>query len=149
LFEVGSGSSADVSLSYLPLSHIAEQIATIHGPAIAGSTVYYAESLEKLADNLKECRPTVFFGVPRIWEKLHAALLPRLAEATGVKRQLVAWARKVCGEVNARRGRGDPLPPWLEIQYRLADRLVVGKIKAALGFDRVRRLVSGAAPIAL
>src|SRR6185436_14914565 len=72
-------------------------------------------------------------------------LAPRLAEATGVKRQLVAWTRKVCAEVNARRGRGDPLPPWLEVQYRLADR----KIKAALGFDRARRLVSGAAPIAL
>jgi long-chain acyl-CoA synthetase len=137
-----------VSLSYLPLSHIAEQMGTIHIPATAGSTVYYAEALEKIADNLKECRPTAFFGVPRIWEKFHAVLAPKLGEVTGAKRLLVAWSRKVCTEVNARRDRGLPLPRSLELQHRLADRLVIGKIKAALGFDRAHRLVSGAAPIA-
>jgi long-chain acyl-CoA synthetase len=110
--------------------------------------VYYAESLEKIADNLKDCRPTTFFGVPRIWEKFHAALAGRLAEATGVKRRLVEWSRKVCAEVNARRDRGEALPRRLELQYRLAHRLVIGKIKAALGFDRARNLISGAAPIA-
>ncbi len=148
LIEVGGGRGDEVSLSYLPLSHIAEQMATIHMPATLGSTVYYAESLEKIADNLKDCRPTTFFGVPRIWEKFHAALAGKLAETTGVKRRLVEWSRKVCAEVNARRDRGEALPRRLELQYRLAHRLVIGKIKAALGFDRARNLVSGAAPIA-
>ena len=148
LVEVGGGRGDEVSLSYLPLSHIAEQMATIHMPATLGSTVYYAESLEKIADNLKDCRPTTFFGVPRIWEKFHAALAGRLAETTGVKRRLVEWSRKVCAEVNARRDRGEPLPRRLELPYRLAHRLVIGKIKAALGFDRARNLISGAAPIA-
>jgi long-chain acyl-CoA synthetase len=148
LAEIGSGASSDVSLSYLPLSHIAEQMATIHMPATVGSAVYYAESLDKIADNLKECRPTVFFGVPRIWEKLHAGLAARLGEATGARRRLVEWARRVCTEVNAQRDRGEALPRALDLQYRLADRLVLGKIKAALGFDRARRLLSGAAPIA-
>jgi long-chain acyl-CoA synthetase len=148
LSEVGGGASEDVSLSYLPLSHIAEQMGTIHMPVTAGSTVYYAESLEKIADNLKECRPTVFFGVPRIWEKFHAVLSGRLGEATGVKRRLVDWARGVCSQVNARRDRGDALPRGLELQYRLAHRLVIGKVKTALGFDRARSLISGAAPIA-
>ena len=148
LVEVGGGNDGDVSLSYLPLSHIAEQMATMHIPATAGSTVYYAESLEKIADNLKESRPTVFFGVPRIWEKFHAALARKLDEVTGLKRGLLGWARKVCTEVNARRDRGEPLPRGLELQYRLADRLVLGKLKRALGFDRARSLVSGAAPIA-
>ncbi len=148
LIEVGGGRGDEVSLSYLPLSHIAEQMATIHMPATLGSTVYYAESLEKIADNLKDCRPTTFFGVPRIWEKFHAALAGKLGETTGVKRRLVEWSRKVCTEVNARRHRGEPLPRRLELQYRLAHRLVIGKIKAALGFDRARNLVSGAAPIA-
>jgi long-chain acyl-CoA synthetase len=148
LIELGGGHPDEVSLSYLPLSHIAEQMGTIHMPATVGSTVYYAESLEKIADNLKECRPTVFFGVPRIWEKFHAVLAGKLGEATGVKRRLVEWSREVCTEVNARRDRGDPLPRWLELQYRLANRLVIGKIKAALGLDRAHLLLSGAAPIA-
>jgi long-chain acyl-CoA synthetase len=148
LIDVAGTPTDDVSVSYLPLSHIAEQMATIHMPATAGSTVYFAEAIEKLADALKDARPTVFFGVPRIWEKFHAVLAARLAEQTGAKQKLIAWARRVCSEVNARRDRGEPLPRALELQYRLADRLIMKKLKAALGFDRVRDLISGAAPIA-
>jgi long-chain acyl-CoA synthetase len=148
LISIGGARDGDVSLSYLPLSHIAEQMATIHMPATAGSTVYFAESLEKIPDNIKESRPTVFFGVPRIWEKFHAALAAKLGEVTGVKKRLVEWARGVCSEVNAHRDRGEPLPRMLEMQYRLANRLVITKLKTALGFDRANTLISGAAPIA-
>jgi long-chain acyl-CoA synthetase len=149
LLDVAGSRPPDVSLSYLPLSHIAEQMATIHMPATAGSTVYFAESLEKIADNIKDCRPTVFFGVPRIWEKFHAVLSAKLGEVTGVKRRLVDWSRTVCREVNARRDRGEALPMALELKYRLAQRLVIGKLKTALGFDRADFLISGAAPIAV
>ena len=64
----------DVSLSYLPLSHVAEQILTIHGPMAMGSVVYFAESIEKLGENLADVRPTVFMGVPRVWEKIQAKM---------------------------------------------------------------------------
>ena len=148
LVDVGMSGRDTVSLSYLPLSHIAEQMGTIHGPATAGSTVYFAESIDKVADNLKECRPTVFFGVPRIWEKFHAGLTHKLGEVTGTKRRLIDWARKVSTKVNAHRDRGAPIPRLLGAQYALAERLVLGKLKAALGFDRVHTLISGAAPIA-
>jgi long-chain acyl-CoA synthetase len=148
LLDMGGRRSDDVALSYLPLSHIAEQICTVHMPATSGGTVYFVESLEKLADNLKDARPTVFFGVPRIWEKFHAVLAGKLADATGVKKRLVEWARRVCAEVNARRFRGESLPKSLQLQYRLADRLVISKVKQALGLDRVQELFSGAAPIA-
>jgi long-chain acyl-CoA synthetase len=143
-----SDGATDVSLSYLPLSHIAEQMASVHMPVTAGSTVYFAESLEKLADNLKDARPTVFFGVPRIWEKFHAGLSAKLGEVKGGKRKLVDWARRVCTEVNAHRDRGTRIPRLLAMQYALANKLVIGKIKTALGFDRARALISGAAPIA-
>ena len=148
LISIGNGADSDVGLSYLPLSHIAEQMASVHMPATAGSTVYFAESIEKLADNLKEARPTVFFGVPRVWEKFHAVLAGKLSEVTGAKAKLIAWARKVCADVNAHRDRGAPIPRLLELQYRLANKLVIVKLKTALGFDRARSLISGAAPIA-
>ena len=149
LIDTGGGKvDGDTSLSYLPLSHIAEQMGTIHMPATAGTTVWFAESIDKLGDNLKESRPTVFFGVPRVWEKFHAGLSAKLGEVTGGKRRLVDWARRVCTEVNACRDRGAPIPTLLQLQYALANRLVIGKLKAALGFDRARVLSSGAAPIA-
>jgi long-chain acyl-CoA synthetase len=149
LIDVAGGNfETDVSLSYLPLSHIAEQMATIHMPATQGSCVYYGESLEKLLDDLKEARPTVFFGVPRVWEKFHAALSAKLSQVTGVKAKLVGWARKVCAQVNAHRDRGERIPRRLALQYALANKLVIAKLKTALGFDRARSLISGAAPIA-
>ncbi|MEP6863446.1 MAG: long-chain fatty acid--CoA ligase [Deltaproteobacteria bacterium] len=148
LLDIAGRPTDDISLSYLPLSHIAEQMCTVHMPATAGSTVYFAESLEKVPENLKEARPTAFFGVPRIWEKFHAGLSGRLAQATGVKKQLATWARGVCSRVNAHRDRGEAIPTALGLQYKLADRLVISKVKAALGFDRAVRLYSGAAPIA-
>src|SRR5688572_4003141 len=148
LLDMGGRRTDDVGLSYLPLSHIAEQMASIHVPATSGSTVYFAESLDKIPDNLKDARPTVFFGVPRIWEKFHSVLAGKLADATGAKKFLVEWARKVCSQVNAHRFRGEPIPKVLDLQYRLVDRLVISKIKQALGFDRVQELFSGAAPIA-
>jgi long-chain acyl-CoA synthetase len=147
LMEVGGGRDSDVSLSYLPLSHIAEQMATIHMPATAGSTVYFAESIEKVPDNLKEARPTVFFGVPRIWEKFHAGLAAKFGEVTGGKKRLLDWAREVCSEVNARLDRNERVPMLLDAQYRLANKLVISKLKLAIGFDRARSLISGAAPI--
>jgi long-chain acyl-CoA synthetase len=143
-----SMSSSDVSLSYLPLSHIAEQMFTIHAPITAGSIVYYAESMEKLKDNLAEARPTVMFGVPRVWEKFHAALNAKFREATGIKAVLLGWARGVGAEVDALRAKGQEPGGWLGIKYKLANKLVFSKMKAALGLDRAKTLVSGAAPIA-
>jgi len=148
LLAMGGFRRDDVSVSYLPLSHIAEQMCTVHMPATTGSTVYFAEAIDKVPDAIKDARPTVFFGVPRIWEKFHAVLAGKLAEATGGKARLVAWARKVCREVNQYRDRGATPPLTLELQYRVATRLVISKIKTALGFDRVAELFSGAAPIA-
>jgi long-chain acyl-CoA synthetase len=148
MIETGGAGENDTGLSYLPLSHIAEQMATIHIPATSGAQIYFAESIEKVPDNLKEVQPTVFFGVPRIWEKFHAGVTAKLGEATGAKKHLVAWTRLVCADVNARRNRGEPLPPLLDLQYKLANKLILSKLKPALGLGKARLCVSGAAPIA-
>ncbi len=148
MVDLGGGRDTDCSLSYLPLSHIAEQMATIHMPATTGSAVYYAESIEKVPDNLKEVQPTIFFGVPRIWEKFHAGVAAKLAAATGGKKALMDWTRKVCLEVNAKRCKGQEPGKLLELQYKLADKLVLSKLKPALGLSRARVCISGAAPVA-
>ncbi len=137
----------DCVLSFLPLSHIAEQLVTIHGPITFGGAAYYAESMADVPGNLKEVQPTIFFAVPRLWEKFYAKVQTKLEETTGPKVHLIKWVRGVCTEVSAHRNRGQDLPLALEIQYKLADKLVLSKLKPALGLSRARFCVSGAAPI--
>jgi long-chain acyl-CoA synthetase len=141
------GQASDVVLSYLPLSHIAEQSFTIHGAITFGSTVYFAESIEKVPDNIKEVQPTIFFGVPRIWEKFHAGISAKLGEAKGAKRAIASWARKVGSQASKLRHTGQEPAGLLGLQYRLASKLVFSKLKPAIGLGRARACVSGAAPI--
>jgi long-chain acyl-CoA synthetase len=138
----------DCGLSYLPLSHIAEQMLTIHVPATIGSAIYYAESLAKVADNLREVQPTVVFGVPRIWEKIHATVSGKLAEVTGAKKSLIEWARRTASRVRERGNRGQAPGVALGLQHRLARKLVLDKLRTAIGLGRAEMCASGAAPIA-
>ncbi|MFO7563297.1 MAG: long-chain fatty acid--CoA ligase [Enhygromyxa sp.] len=135
----------DTSLSYLPLAHIAEQTFTIFVPVTTGSQVYFAESIEKVPDNLKEVQPSVFFGVPRIWEKFHAGINAKLGQASPLKAKLVGWARRVGAAAAEQRSRGGQ-PSGLA--YTLASKLIFSKLKPAIGLGNARVCVSGAAPIA-
>jgi long-chain acyl-CoA synthetase len=136
----------DLSLSYLPLSHIAEQMFSIHAPISVASQVFFAESLDKLPDNLKEVSPTMFFGVPRIWEKFYAKINIALEGLTGVKKKLIPWTMKVAKEVNELRNRGMAPSGLLRFKYKIA-RKVLGKLKAKIGLGMARMCISGAAPI--
>ncbi|MDF1664958.1 MAG: AMP-dependent synthetase/ligase [Planctomycetota bacterium] len=137
----------DACISYLPLSHIAEQMFSLHCPATVGAQVYFAESREKLLENMKEIQPTLFFGVPRVWEKMHSKLAAGLGQATGIKGALVKWARGVAGQMHALSFEGREAGPWLAWQYRFANKLFT-KIKTKrLGLGRSRYLISGAAPL--
>ncbi len=148
LCEVTEMAPGGRGLSYLPLSHIAEQMTSIHGPVTSGGAVYFAESIDKVPENLKEVRPTIFFGVPRIWEKFHAAIAGKMKTATGNKARLLAWARKVGAEVSAQRNAGKEPGALLAAQHRLASRLVFTPLKQLIGLDHALVMVSGAAPIA-
>jgi long-chain acyl-CoA synthetase len=127
----------DELVSYLPLSHIAEQMASIHGPSVNGYSIACCEKLDELPEVLREVRPTIFLGVPRVWEKIQARLEERLREAKPLKRALFRWAQKIA----LSRARGER--PLL---HGAAEALVLGKVRAALGFDRARRLGTTAAP---
>ncbi|HEU5449253.1 MAG TPA: AMP-binding protein, partial [Acidimicrobiia bacterium] len=130
------------------LSHIAEQMFTIHIAAVVGYPVYYAQSLDKLLDNLLEVKPTMFFGVPRVWEKFHAGVAEKLADAHGVKAKLVEQATAIGRQVTGRWNRGLGAAGTAVAQYKLFDKLVYSKVKEGLGLGECRVAVSGAAPIA-
>jgi long-chain acyl-CoA synthetase len=134
-------------LSYLPLSHIAEQMFTVYGGITAGYPVYYAESLEKLLDNLQEVRPTIFFGVPRVWERFYNGVAARMAETSGPKAKIAEWAMEIGRKVSDLRNRGEDPAGTLAMQYNLANRLVFSTVKEALGLDAVKSAFVSAAPI--
>jgi long-chain acyl-CoA synthetase len=97
---------------------------------------------------LLKVRPTLFPSVPRVYEKIHTAVLARFDEATGIRRRLISWALDVGRRVSVLRQQGRPVPRGLMAQHRLADRLVYSKVKERLG-GRLRRGISGGAPLAV
>ncbi len=138
---------SDSALSYLPLSHIAEQIVSIHTPAVMGHTIYYEPDIYRLAESLKEVRPTAFFAVPRVWEKFYAAVTEKLGEASGVKAAIANRALDVGRQHTAALDRGEQPGGLLGVQFGLCDKLVYSKAKEAMGLDRCRFMFSSAAPL--
>ena len=137
----------DKSVSYLPLSHIAEQMFTLHAPITGGGRVYFVESLDKLKDNLVEVQPQVLFGVPRIWEKFYAGVNAKLGQAPAIRQKIAGWAMGVGRRANAVQNAGGQVGGLLGLQYRLANKLVFSKLRPALGLGEAKVCVSGAAPI--
>ncbi|AGC45750.1 putative long-chain-fatty-acid--CoA ligase [Myxococcus stipitatus DSM 14675] len=137
----------NIILSYLPLSHIAEQVISLHCPLMLGIQVYFADSVEAMPANLKDVRPTFFFGVPRVWEKFKAKAEEGLRSQPPLKRRLVDWARGVASEMHSRAQRHERIPVTLSAQYSVARRLVFEPLKTRIGMERVDFFATAAAPI--
>ena len=131
----------DITLSFLPLSHVFERMVDYLYWDV-GATTAYAESVDKVADYLGEVRPMVAVSVPRLFEKIYA----RVVGAAGIKAKIVAWARKVGEGVADARLDGRTPSRVQMFQYRLADRLVFSKLRERTG-GRMRNFVSGGAPL--
>lgn len=132
-------------VSYLPLCHAAEQAVINFAGLTVNAELFFCRELTQIKDYLEKVHPTLFLAVPRVWEKFEAALRAKIAEATGLRAKLVAWALDT--EVAAFKQTSETGRPVRTFRRRLANKLVISKIKAALGLDQLDVALSGAAPI--
>ena len=134
---------SDEVLSFLPLSHITERILSVALAVRYGYTVNFVENSDTVFENLREVRPTLFFAVPRVWEKLMSVVEIRIAKADLIKKSAYRWAARQ-GRLRAQAQRDAQQP---SVAMHIAYLGVLRSLKQRLGLDRARLVVSGAAPI--
>jgi long-chain acyl-CoA synthetase len=138
---------ADIMLSFLPLSHIFERMAGLYAMIAAGATIAYAESMELVAANAVEVRPTILTGVPRFYEKIYARVMENALAQPALRKRIFFWGLHQ-GLARARaRFEGRRLPWLAGSRAAIADRLVGAKVRARVG-GRLRFCISGGAPLA-
>jgi long-chain acyl-CoA synthetase len=137
----------DSCLSLLPLSHSFERMAGHYTMIGAGVTVNYAESIDLVAANMGEVKPTVVLAVPRLYEKIYARVLENAVSGGGLKRRIFFWAKRNAEAWADRMLAGEDVPAGLAVKKRIADKLVFSKLQARTG-GRIRFFVSGGAPLA-
>ena len=147
LSEIHLNRPGDTVLLFLPLAHTYAQLVLYDGAGI-GFTIAFSPDIQRVAEALQEVHPTGMPSVPRVYEKVHAAISAKFDEATGLERRIVDWALRVGYRTARLRQQRRPLPPGLAAQRRVADKLVYSKVKQRLG-GRLRAGVSGAAPISV
>jgi len=135
----------DVILSFLPLSHVLERMTTFSW-IYKGASIYYAESIETVAENLLEVRPTIMISVPRLFDKIYAKVMDNVLAQSPLKRKIFFWAIGVGKKYGARKIRHQPIPAWLAVRRKIAAKLVYSKIIEKTG-GRVHFFVSGGAPL--
>lgn len=135
----------EICLSILPLSHILERMADF-SYLYRGGCIAYAESIQKVRDNLQEVKPHVFAAVPRLFEKMKAAILENVASSSSGKQKIFKWALKVAEDRLPYRVRNESMPMVLGWKSAIGDKLVFKKIHERLG-GRVRFVLSGGAPL--
>lgn len=139
----------DLILTYLPLCHIAERIFSTWTSVASGCSLNFAESIETVQQNLREIQPTIFFAVPRIWEKIHAGIAIKGNDATWFKRLWFRLGMKLASVIGRERVRNDGDHTALSrVLYTIGYPLVFRALKDRVGLRRARYTASGAAPIA-
>lgn len=130
-----------IALSFLPICHIYERMVT-YIYQFYSCSIYFGESIEKIGDNVKEVRPTVMTGVPRLIEKVYEKIIAKGSELSGIKKKLFFWAVEVGQRYEPYGANGW----WYEIQLKIARQLIFSKWKAGLG-GRLDLIVNGSAAL--
>lgn len=130
--------SESVALSFLPLCHVYERM-LVYLYCMNSVSIYYAESMETIGDNIREVQPTIFSAVPRLLEKVFAKIMDKGAALTGVKKALFFWAVDLAEEYDIHGKSG-----WYQFRLKIARKLIFSKWQEALG-GRVQAIASGAA----
>ncbi len=139
---------SDERMCFLPLCHIAERLIGAYSAMYSGAVLNFVEHPDTVPENVREIAPTIFFAVPRIWEKFYSAVMIGVKEAGAGQQLLYAWAigigQRIAGLVLAQK----PVPVSLKARFMLARWLALDNVRKLIGIHRARYLVTGAAPIA-
>ena len=137
---------SDVFLSFLPLSHVFERMVGHFSGLTSGGRVYYAESIDTVADNMGEIKPTIMASVPRLYEKMYAKIIDKVSNDPPLRQKIFWWAISVGKEAMPNICKNSRPSGWLGFKFGLAEKLVFSKIKERVG-GRLRFFVSGGAPL--
>ena len=140
-------SSGERFLSFLPLSHVAERGMSEFAPITIGGETWFARSLATVAEDLLDCRPTVFFAVPRVWEKLHDAVLDKVRDGPWLTRVVIRRSSSSDGTSKPSATRRTRPALWETFSYAVLDAAVGATMRHGMGLDQAHILISAAAPI--
>ncbi len=146
VLEINRVGPDDEVVSYLPFAHVYENLISVFGALRVGYVVNFVESLDTLAQNLREVSPTYFASVPRIWEKFASTVELRMADSTPLKRRIYRRPSPWAGVTRGRAWPAAPSRPGWRLAYGLAFWAALAPLKRRLGLERTRIAVCGAAP---
>ena len=137
----------DERMCFLPLCHIAERMGGEYSAMYTGAKLNFVENPETIPENVREIAPTVFTGVPRVWEKFYSGVMISLKEAGALQQATYAWSIGVGTTIAEKVLAQEPVSGWLKLKFRVAQVLTLNNVRKLIGIHRARYLVTGAAPI--
>jgi long-chain acyl-CoA synthetase len=137
--------ASQTSLSFLPLSHVLERVVN-YALQYCGATIAYAESIDTIAQNLQEVKPSAFVAVPRVFEKIYNRIIQNVENEKPLKKKIFYWGLGIGKQAAIFTSQGKPIPGTLAFKHKLADKLVFAKVRARTG-GNLKFAVSGGAPL--
>lgn len=139
-------SDNDISISFLPLSHVFERMAGYYYMIKSGATICYASSIQNVSEDIVMIQPTVAAAVPRFYEKIYAALCQKIEQSSRLVQSIFEWAKVIGAQIAEKKIFKKPISIWEKLQYKVADLLIYSKLRKKLG-GRIRFFISGGAPL--
>ena len=136
----------DILLSFLPLSHVFERMGGHFSSFSRGCSTYYAEGIDRVAENMGEVKPTLMLSVPRLYEKMHTGIIDKVKAGSALKQKIFYWSLDIGRKVSEYILSGKEIPGLLNFQHKIATKLAFSKIHERVG-GRLRFFISGGAPL--